>query len=156
AAKLFKWGPNPTPTPKPTPTPTPKPTPTVAPTTDYLSNCGVRLRASASTSASTTSIIDMNEVVTASATVSGGDWAADCPSSVSGSTWYKITAVGGKSVSSLYGVSVVYAATGLFRALSTSGSGYKEGLDVSHWQGAIDWLQVRAAGKSFTFAKATE
>jgi GH25 family lysozyme M1 (1,4-beta-N-acetylmuramidase) len=153
AAKLFKWGPNPTPTPKPTPTPTPKPTPTPT-TTDYLSNCGVRLRASASTSAATTSIIDTNVVVTVSSKVSGGSWAADCLSSVSGSSWYKITAVGGKSVSSLYGVSAVYAATGLFRALSTSG--FKEGLDVSHWQGAIDWTLVRGAGKTFTFAKATE
>jgi GH25 family lysozyme M1 (1,4-beta-N-acetylmuramidase) len=164
AAKLFKSGPNPTatpkptptPTPKPTPTPTPKPTPTVAPTTDYVSNCSVRLRSSASTSAGTTSIIDTNTLVTAASKVSGGSWSADCGTSVSGSSWYKITAVGGKSVSSLYGVSAVYAATGLFRSVSTSTSGYKEGLDVSHWQGTIDWAQVRAAGKTFVFAKATE
>lgn len=31
-----------------------------------------------------------------------------------------------------------------------------KGLDVSHWQGAIDWLQVAGAGYSFMFAKATE
>ena len=168
AAKLFKSGPNPTPTPtpkatptptpKPTPTPTPKPTatptPTPATTTDYLSNCGVRLRTSASTSATTKSIIDTNMVVTASSKVSGGSWAADCKTSVSGSSWYKITAVGGKSVSSLYGVSAVYAATGLFRVASTSG--YKEGIDVSHWQGVIDWAKVKSAGKTFAIAKATE
>ena len=153
ATKLFKAGPNPTATPKPTPTPTP----TAAPaTSDYLANCEVRLRTSASTSASTTSIIGTNEVVTASATVSGGAWAADCPSSVSGNTWHKITAVRGKSVSSLYGVSAVYAASGLFRKISTSTSGFKEGIDVSHWQGAIDWTLVKGAGKTFTFAKATE
>lgn len=30
------------------------------------------------------------------------------------------------------------------------------GIDVSNWQGAIDWLQVGAAGYGFAFAKATE
>jgi GH25 family lysozyme M1 (1,4-beta-N-acetylmuramidase)/uncharacterized protein YraI len=161
ATGLFKSGPNPTPTPKPTPTPTPKPTPTPTPTptaapvtTDYLSNCSVRLRGSASISGTTVSIIEANAVVTASSTVTGGAWAADCATSVSGTSWYRITAVGGKSVSSLFGVSAVYAATGLFRKLSTSG--YREGIDVSHWQGTIDWARVRGAGKTFAFAKATE
>ncbi len=141
AARLFMSGPNPTPTATPT-------------TTNYLSNCSVRLRSTTSTTSTTKAIIDANEVVTASAKVTGGSWAADCPTSVSGSTWYKITAVGGKSVSSLYGVSAVYAATGLFRSI-TSGS-YREGIDVSHWQGAIDWTKVKLAGKTFSFAKATE
>lgn len=168
AAKgLFKSGPNPTatptlkptptPTPKPTPTPTPKPTatPTPAPTTtNYVSNCSVRLRSSASTSAGTKAIIDENSVITASGTVSGGSWSADCPSTVSGSSWYRITAVNNKSVSSLYGVSAVYAATGLFRKVSTSS--FREGIDVSHWQGTIDWAKVKAAGKTFAIAKATE
>ncbi len=31
-----------------------------------------------------------------------------------------------------------------------------KGIDVSHWQGQIGWLQVGAAGYDFTFAKATE
>jgi len=30
------------------------------------------------------------------------------------------------------------------------------GLDVSHWQGTIDWAQVAASGKRFVIAKATE
>lgn len=151
------------PTPKPTPVPTPKPTavPTAAPTvppittTDYLANCSVRLRTSTSTAAATTSIIDTNSVVTSSAKVTGGSWAADCATSVSGSSWYKITGVGGKSVSSLYGVSALYAATGLFRSVTTT-SGYKEGIDVSHWQGTIDWARVRASGRTFAIAKSTE
>jgi GH25 family lysozyme M1 (1,4-beta-N-acetylmuramidase) len=161
ASKLFKSGPNPTATPKPTATPTPKPTPTPTPTsapttTDYLSNCSVRLRTSASTSAGTQSIVDTDTLVTAASKVSGGAWSADCVNSVSGSNWYKITAVNGKSVSSLYGVSAVYAATGLFRTVSSTASGYKEGIDVSHWQGAIDWVKVAASGRTFAFAKATE
>lgn len=172
AAKgLFKWGPNPTATPKPTPTPTPKPTPTptpkptptptpaptatpVATTTSYIPKCSVRLRASASTSADTKAIIDETAIISASGTVTGGSWAADCPTTVSGSTWYRITAVDGKSTSSLYGASAVYAATGLFEALPTSN--FKEGIDVSHWQGTIDWAKVKAAGKTFAIAKATE
>jgi GH25 family lysozyme M1 (1,4-beta-N-acetylmuramidase) len=155
ASGLFKTGPNPTPRPTATPTPKPTATPTPTPTTtDYLSNCSVRLRKSASTSATIAAIIDANAVVTAASKVTGSSWSADCPTTVSGSTWYRITAVGGKSVSSLYGVSAVYAATGLFRALSTNG--WKEGVDVSHWQGTIDWARVRAGGKTFAFAKATE
>ena len=35
-------------------------------------------------------------------------------------------------------------------------SGYREGIDVSHWQGNIDWVQVKGAGKSFAIVKATE
>jgi GH25 family lysozyme M1 (1,4-beta-N-acetylmuramidase) len=31
-----------------------------------------------------------------------------------------------------------------------------QGIDVSHWQGTINWPAVRAAGKEFAFAKATE
>jgi GH25 family lysozyme M1 (1,4-beta-N-acetylmuramidase) len=34
--------------------------------------------------------------------------------------------------------------------------GYLEGVDVSHWQNAIGWSKVAAAGKSFAIIKATE
>ena len=130
------------------------PTATAPSTTTYLANCSVRLRGAASTHASTRAMIDANTSVTVAGTVSGGSWKADCKSSVSGSSWYKITAVGGRSVSSLYGVSAVYAAKGLFRLPSSSG--FKEGIDVSHWQGWIDWSKVKAAGKTFAIAKASE
>jgi len=33
---------------------------------------------------------------------------------------------------------------------------YAKGLDVSHWQGPIDWLQVAGDGNTFMFAKASE
>ncbi len=33
---------------------------------------------------------------------------------------------------------------------------YAKGLDVSHWQGSIDWLQVAGDGNTFMFAKASE
>ncbi len=31
-----------------------------------------------------------------------------------------------------------------------------QGLDISHWQGAVDWQKVKAAGLAFAFIKATE
>lgn len=31
-----------------------------------------------------------------------------------------------------------------------------QGIDVSHWQGPIDWTQVHAAGKAFVFMKASQ
>jgi len=37
----------------------------------------------------------------------------------------------------------------------SSGSTIK-GIDVSHWQGTIDWAKVAAAGKTFVFLKATD
>jgi GH25 family lysozyme M1 (1,4-beta-N-acetylmuramidase) len=147
AKGLFKLNPAPAPTPTPTPTPSPG-------TADLVSNCSVRLRTGPTTDAGTTSIIDENTVVTASDAVSGGSWAADCGSSVEGNQWYRITQVGGQNVNGLYGTSEVYAASGLFRALATSS--YTEGIDVSKWQGTINWPMVAAAGKRFVIAKATE
>jgi GH25 family lysozyme M1 (1,4-beta-N-acetylmuramidase) len=122
-------------------------------TKDVIANCDVRLRSSSSTSAKTIKIINANTVVTTTGTVTGGSWSADCLKSVSGTSWYRITAVGGKSVSSLYGVSAVYAATGLFRAASST---TQQGIDISHWQGTIDWAKVKGSGRTFVFAKATE
>lgn len=31
-----------------------------------------------------------------------------------------------------------------------------EGIDVSRWQGTIDWVKVAAAGKRFVFIRATD
>ena len=41
-------------------------------------------------------------------------------------------------------------------AVSKATSGNVDGLDVSHWQGTINWNQVANAGYVFTFAKGTE
>lgn len=40
--------------------------------------------------------------------------------------------------------------------VSKTTSEYADGLDVSRWQGTIDWPKVAAAGYVFTFAKGTE
>jgi GH25 family lysozyme M1 (1,4-beta-N-acetylmuramidase) len=137
---------------------------------------GVNLRSSASTSASKKASLSAGTKVTVIGTVSGGSWSTTCNGAVSGSSWYKINQVNGKSTSSLYGVSAVYGAKGLFTSLSTTTStpsptpapsssasptppptsGYIEGIDVSHWQETIDWPKVAGAGKKFAFIKATE
>ncbi len=142
---------DPDPTPDPTPEPEPDPEPTI---TNLVSSCPVRLREDASIGAATTAIINENTLVTSSGSVSGGAWEAECGTIVSGTKWLQVTHVGGQSVNSLYGVGVVYAASGLFQDVPTSQ--YREGIDVSHWQGNIDWVQVAAAGKSFAIVKATE
>ncbi len=140
---------------------------------------GVNIRSSASTSGSKKATLSAGTKVTVIGTVSGGSWSATCAGDdVSGSSWYKINQVNGKSTSSLYGVSAVYGAKGLFTSLSSDTpasnptpppsstpnptptpsptSGYMEGIDVSHWQETIDWVKVAAAGKKFAFLKATE
>jgi GH25 family lysozyme M1 (1,4-beta-N-acetylmuramidase) len=126
-----------------------------AASTDYVANCDTRLRDSTSTSAATVDIIDTGTVVTASGTVSGESWSADCGSSTSGSAWYAITAVDGTSTSTLYGVDTVYAATGLFSP-APAPADWLEGVDVSKWQGSIDYSAVQGSGRSFVIAKATE
>lgn len=125
----------------------------VAASTSYTSNCGVNIRARATTASIIRAAIPVDAVVTVSGMVSGGSWSTSCKTWVHGRSWFTVTAISGRSVSSLFGVSVVYAATGLFRPSST---GYLEGIDVSNWQGTIDFAKVKAAGKRFVFAKASE
>ena len=50
------------------------------------------------------------------ATVSGSHWSAVCPTSRSGSSWYRISAVNGTSVRTLFGVSYLYGATGVLKS----------------------------------------
>ena len=45
---------------------------------------------------------------------------------------------------------------GITDPVSKATSGYVDGLDVSHWQGTINWPEVVEAGYVFTFAKGTE
>jgi GH25 family lysozyme M1 (1,4-beta-N-acetylmuramidase) len=94
--------------------------------------------------------------VTVAAWVAGSSWNKTCLGlPESGTHWYRIRAINGTSVRSLYGVKYVYAAS---RLLSTSiaVTGISEGIDVSHWQGTIDWGLVHQAGKRFAFLKASE
>jgi len=124
--------------------------PAVAAAADYSTNCGVNLRTAPDTSATSLSVVPMGTVVSTSAVVPGGPWSGSCPGSVSGSTWYVISAVNGTSVTALYGTDQVYAASGLF----ATGS-YLEGIDVSHYQDTISWPAVAASGKRFAVIQAT-
>ncbi len=127
--------------------------------TYYSATCSARLRTTPSTSATSLVTITTGSIVTVSGTVPGGAWSASCPGPVSGSTWYSITAVNGATVSALYGVSVAYAATGLFQATASpppSPAPSLEGMDVSRYQGTIDWTAVAGAGKRFVIMKATQ
>jgi GH25 family lysozyme M1 (1,4-beta-N-acetylmuramidase) len=178
---------------------------TVITTTDVVAACsGVTLRTAAKTTATAKVKLAAGTKVTAYGAVTGGDWRASCPAAVSGDRWYRITKVNGTSVRTLYGVTYLYAARGLFKSdpdttspepptpaptptptptpaptatptptpaptatpaptpaptatpSPTPGSGYTEGIDVSHWQGVIDWSRVAAAGKRFAYLKASE
>ena len=124
---------------------------------------GVALRVSPSTSATRKASLAEGNSVLAVARVTGGSWSTECDGkNDSGNTWYRIGYVSGKSASSRYGVTYVYAATSLFTtpvsapAPEQPSSSRLEGIDVSHWQGTIDWSRVRAAGKKFAFIKASE
>lgn len=51
---------------------------------------------------------------------------------------------------------VAVAAVGAFTAGPASAAPHIHGIDVSSWQGPVDWAAVRRSGRLFAFAKATE
>ena len=55
-------------------------------------------------------------------------------------------------------LSAVLAAAALALALpaGTAGATQAKGIDVSHWNGVIDWIRVAGSGYRFVFGKATE
>ena len=55
------------------------------------------------------------ETVVVTSTRTGGAWTLTCGTHKTGTAWYRITAVNGKSVQSLYGVPAVFAAKGWFK-----------------------------------------
>ena len=126
--------------------------------------CPSYLRSSPKAGSSALSKIGTDAMVTVVSIDSGRSYSTTCAGkSVSGSNWAKISAVNGKSIKSLFGVSYVYVASKLLVFARTlvpppvpAAPGTLEGLDVSHWQNAIDWLAVAAAGKTFTYIKASE
>lgn len=169
--------------------------------------CSVSLRTGPSKYRATRTTLRVDAQVTVTATVSGTAWKSTCAGRVvAGSSWYRISAINGKSVRSLYGVFYLYAASGVFKTAPTAqveGAvsptptptpttrptptptpsptptpapgvsptptpipsptptptaflNMSEGIDVSNWQNAINWTSVAAAGKKFTYIKASE
>ena len=79
--------------------------------------CSANLRTSASVGSRVRAVIKTGTPVSAVTRVTGRHWQTSCAGkSVAGSTWFRISAVNGKSVKSIYGVTYLYAATGLFKA----------------------------------------
>ena len=138
-----------------------KPPNSVASVTTKLTLCTASARLGPSTSRPSKLSIKPGVKVTVTTTLLGSSWRATCGGkTVTSVRWYRISAINGKSVRSLYGVAYLYAATSLFRTVPTivvpPTNGLTEGIDISHWQGTIDWTRVAAAGKKFAFMKASE
>ncbi len=131
----------------------------VAADSTYAAGCSARLRSAPSTSATSLVTMPTGTLIDVTGMVTGDSWSATCPAAVSGNTWYAISAVNGMSVATLFGVSVAYAASGLFApstATPPPPPNYLEGIDVSHYQGSIVWPAVASAGKRFVIMKVTE
>jgi GH25 family lysozyme M1 (1,4-beta-N-acetylmuramidase) len=159
---------------------------------------GVSLRTGPKTTATLKRTLTVGTDVKVYGTVTGGAWKTTCNGSASsGTTWYRITHIAGVSVKTRYGVTYLYGAKGLFRAPTatpkptppptptptptppptpvpaptsaptatpaptpaptpSAWANYTQGIDISHWQGTIDWAKVAASGKRFAFMKASE
>ena len=102
-----------------TSTVTPPPEPAVSSAVPACSS--INLRSSTSMSSTLVTRMVTGDVATVDGTVSGSSWSTTCPTAKSGSTWYRVTAVNGQSVSARFGVAVVYAATGVLTITSIAG-----------------------------------
>jgi len=78
---------------------------------------GVNLRTGPATTYTRKGQVDTGARLTVVAKVSGGSYSAQCAGTQSGSAWYKVSAINGKSVRSLYGVTYVYGARQLFKTV---------------------------------------
>jgi stage II sporulation protein D len=88
---------------------------TVTPTCD-----SINLRTGPSTTYTKKTSVNTGAVLTVAATVTGGSYLTSCLGvSLSGSSWYRFSAINGKSVSSLYGVTYLYGASKLFKTVTT-------------------------------------
>jgi stage II sporulation protein D len=87
--------------------------------TTYAALCdSVNLRTGASTTYPIKKAVAASTKVTVVATVTGGSYRTTCNGvSRSGSSWFRISAISGKSVSSLYGITYVYGASTLFKVV---------------------------------------
>jgi GH25 family lysozyme M1 (1,4-beta-N-acetylmuramidase) len=78
--------------------------------------CSANLRTSASTAARIRTVVRTATKVSVTATIIGGSWRTTCAGrTATGRTWYRISAISGRSVRSLYGVTYLYAVTSLFK-----------------------------------------
>jgi hypothetical protein len=93
---------------------------TLAATTMTPKCDSTNLRTGAGTTYAKKTAVNEGAKLTIVSTVSGGSYAATCRGvSLKGSSWLKISAINGKSVSSLYGRTYVYGASKLFKTVTT-------------------------------------
>jgi GH25 family lysozyme M1 (1,4-beta-N-acetylmuramidase) len=124
--------------------------------TEYVANCGTNLRSAPQLSGTLVDVLSAGGSITVDGTVTGDAWSVSCSGDFADTTWFHIIEVNGTSTTTLYGLDAVYAATGLFSPAPTPPTDILEGIDISHWQGTVDFTQVAGAGKRFVIAKATE
>ena len=92
-------------------------TPALGATTRIARCDGANLRAHPTTSAKNKIRMKAGTRVTVSGKVSGGHWHTYCGrGSHTGNTWFKVTAINGKSVKARFGVPYLYGATWLYKA----------------------------------------
>lgn len=124
-------------------------------TTTYVANCDTSGWSTAGMTGTWLGVIPAGSTVSVTSIVTGGAWAGDCPTNMTGTQWLTVTAVNGVSATTKYGQSPVYFAAGFFHQ-GTGSSSYLEGVDISKWQASVNFSSVRNAGKSFVIAKASE
>ena len=89
---------------------------TDAATSQWTAKCAANIRTAPKTTSTIKKVVSSGTIVMATGTVTGGSYSTSCPSSTKSSTWLKIVAINGKSTSSLFGLSAVYAAKTLFKS----------------------------------------
>ena len=77
----------------------------------------VNLRTGPATTYARKAQVDTGARLTVVSRVDGGSYSAQCAGAQSGHYWFKVSAINGKSVKSLYGVTYLYAAHKLFRTV---------------------------------------
>jgi len=81
----------------------------------------VNIRTGPSTTYARKTQVNQGDELTVVATVSGASYGATCGGAYrSGSEWHRISAINGRSVSSLYGVTYLYGASKLFVSVTTA------------------------------------
>jgi len=115
-------------------------------------NCAANARLRPTSSSSLRVTLPAATVVTVSGTLSGGRYEVSCHGRTRSHYWYAITMVGNRSVRTLYEINTLYVPAGLFRSAS---EGYTAGVDVSQWNGRIDFGRVHASGRRFVYVRAT-
>ena len=92
------------------------PAPAEAGSVSKVAACNVNLRTSPSVTARLRTTLKAGTSVTVATSVTGGYWRSSCGSPRSSRYWYRISAINGRSVKSLYGVTYLYGAYGLFKS----------------------------------------